>query len=71
MKTTRLGSPIHEECGYCVREVFGADDRSEGFTFEGPGFDAIVIYRSAGEAKLALQELAWSLRRGNRRLDSG
>jgi hypothetical protein len=61
MNTTRLGPPLHEERGYAVREVFDArsdEGLSEGFTFEGPGFNALIIYPNFNEALLALQSLA-------------
>jgi len=60
MQPTRLGIPLHEERGYSVREVFVDADgysRSEGFTFEGPGFNALIIYPTYSEALAALQSL--------------
>jgi hypothetical protein len=63
MHTTRLGPSIHKEGGYRVREVFDAvSGRSEGFTFEGPGFGALIVYRDASEAKAALLELVEAIR---------
>jgi len=61
MNTTRLGPPLYQERGYAVREVFDARSEqgaSEGFTFEGPGFNALIIYPNFKEALLALQSLA-------------
>ena len=60
MTPTRLGPPLQEEHGYRVREVFvaaGERERSEGFTFEGPGFNALIIYPTFREAQAALQSL--------------
>ena len=48
---------MHEEHGYRVREVFvDVNDRtrSEGFTFEGPGFNALIIYGTFREALAAV-----------------
>jgi hypothetical protein len=53
-----LGPAIHCEDGYQVREVQSAGGRPEGFTFEGPGFPALIIYPSFDEALLGLRALA-------------
>jgi hypothetical protein len=51
---TILGPIIDEESGYRVRQVFdcnqGQPGASVGFTFEGPGFNALIIYPTADEA---------------------
>jgi hypothetical protein len=54
----RLGPAIHCEDGYQVREVLDDGGRSEGFTFEGPGFSALIIYPTFAEALQGLQALA-------------
>jgi hypothetical protein len=58
MNPARLGPPLYEEHGYRVRELYDSvRARSDGFTFEGPGFNAVVIYPSFSEALSALQSL--------------
>ena len=58
MNAVKLGPPLHCEGGYQVREVLSESERQEGFTFEGPGFSALIIYPNFAEALLALQSLA-------------
>jgi len=58
MNTVKLGPAIHCEGGYQVCEVLSESGRSEGFTFEGPGFAALIIYPSFDEALLSLRALA-------------
>jgi hypothetical protein len=62
MSPFRLGPPLYEQHGYRVREFYdSALARSDGFTFEGPGFNAVVIYSSFDEALSALQSLLETL----------
>ena len=58
MNPIRLGPAIHCEDGYQVREVLDEGGRSEGYTFEGPGFSALIIYPTFDEALHGLQALA-------------
>jgi hypothetical protein len=58
MNTVKLGPAIHCEGGYQVCEVQTESGRPEGFTFEGPGFPALIIYPSFDEALLGLRALA-------------
>jgi hypothetical protein len=58
MDPVRMGPPLYEEHGYRVRELYdSARGSSDGFTFEGPGFNAVVIYPSFADAMSALQSL--------------
>lgn len=57
MTPIHLGPPIHREGGYAVCEVLGVDQHPEGFTFNGPGFSALIIYPNFGEALVALQAM--------------
>jgi hypothetical protein len=60
MNATRLGPPLHQERGYRVREVFDTGTEacvSAGFTFEGPDFNALIIYAEADEALAAMRML--------------
>ena len=56
---TELGPPLHEERGYRVREVFDTAHAgaSIGYTFEGPGFNALIIYPDPQEAVSALRSM--------------
>ena len=58
MNPITLGPPMHCEGSYRVREVLGANQQPEGFTFDGPGFNALIIYPSFQEALAAVQSLA-------------
>ena len=58
MNPITLGPPMHCEGSYRVREVLGANQRPEGFTFDGPGFNALIIYSSFQEARAAVRSLA-------------
>jgi hypothetical protein len=58
MNPARLGPPLYEEHGYRIRELYDSvRATSDGFTFEGPGFNAVVVYPSFAEALSALQSL--------------
>ena len=58
MNPIKLSPPMHCEGIYRVREVLGANQQPEGFTFDGPGFNALIIYPSFPEALAAVQALA-------------